>query len=108
MQALAGVRTADSAGERLLYRNEEAMRALAPLVHRRANAVIPVEIIVHLVVLVTLTVLGVWRPLLMMSSPTDAAKVGLIGPVVFLVTVSWLAMAAIAWVTLSRLRATSI
>ena len=108
MEALGGSRADDPGIDRLLERNEESIRSLAPLVHRRVNASIPLEIVIQLVVLIALTIFGVWQPLLMMSSPSELEKVKVLGPVVFLVMVSWLAMVTIAWLALRRLRAMPI
>lgn len=85
-------------------RNEEALRSLAPLLHRRESAGFPFEILVQFILLTVLTLLGVWTPLLLLPAPGQHEKVVLLGPVVALVMVLWLVMIGVAWLALRSLK----
>lgn len=88
----------------LSRRNEDALRELAPLLYRREHSRFPGELVVQSVLLVLLTALGVWVPLSLLDGPSSAKKMLILGPVILIVMILWVAMFIVAVTAWRRLR----
>jgi hypothetical protein len=89
---------------RLAGASQLAHEKYAPLLIQKARARMPLEIPIQFALLLILTVVGVWRPLWLLSGPTQTERVWIIAPVVGLIFILWSAMFVIALRALQLLK----